>query len=203
MHMTTQTALDLVDGLLEPAEVHFWRYHIATCADCTQCMADWQNLAMNLKRSHLEKAPSKDVDRALNIFTSVQTSRAGSALRQVSASVIFDSFRQSAFAGARGQGFAARQLVLRAEEFDIHIKIGGQPHHRQVVGQMLPCSGDEFSGVARLHLLCNGERLASTFMGDMGEFHFSDIPEGDLSLKIDLPSLVVIANLRTRMSDEL
>jgi hypothetical protein len=29
----------------------------------------------------------------------------------------------------------------------------------------------------------------------MGEFHFTDVPEGDLSLQIDLPNLTVIGSL--------
>ncbi len=203
MHMTTETALDLADGRLQPAEAEFWRHHISTCTDCMQRMADWRNLGINLKRSHLEDAPSNDLERTFNIFTPVRTVTAGSKLRQVLAAIIFDSFQQPAFAGARGQALAARQLVLRAEEFDIHIKVWGDTHHRQLVGQLLSRSGDEFSGVARLHLLRNGERLESTSMDDMGEFQFTDIPEGDLSLKIDLPSLVVIGALRQSKSDEL
>jgi hypothetical protein len=37
----------------------------------------------------------------------------------------------------------------------------------------------------------------------MGEFHFTDIPEGDLSLQIDLPNVTVIGALRQGKSDEL
>ena len=93
--------------------------------------------------------------------------------------------------------------MLRAEEFDIHVKIWGEQDHRQLLGQMLSRSGDEFLGAAHFHLLRNGERLESTSMDDMGEFHFTDIPEGDLGLQIDLPNLTVIGALRQRKSDEL
>jgi hypothetical protein len=34
----------------------------------------------------------------------------------------------------------------------------------------------------------------------MGEFHFSDVPEGDLSLHIDLPNLTVIGALNVKES---
>jgi hypothetical protein len=195
MHMSTETALDLADGLLEPAQAEFWETHILTCTTCMQDMADWRNLGINLKRSHLENAPSKDLERAFDIFGPART--AGSKLRQVLAGIIFDSFQQPAFAGARGGATAARQLVLRAEEFDIHVKIWGEQHHRQLLGQLLSRSGDSFEGAAHFHLLRNGERLESTSMDDMGEFHFTDIPEGDLSLQIDLPNLTVIGALKT------
>jgi hypothetical protein len=48
---------------------------------------------------------------------------------------------------------------------------------------------------ARFHLLCNGERLESTGTDEMGEFRFTDLPEGVLSLQIDLPNLTVIGSL--------
>jgi hypothetical protein len=200
MHMSTETALNLADGRLEPAEAEFWQKHMLTCTSCTQDMTDWRNLAITLKRSHLENAPSKDLERAFNLLA--RSSSAGSKLRQVVAGIIFDSFQQPAFAGARGGATAARQLVLRAEEFDIHVKIWGDPHHRQLLGQMLSRSGDQLQGTAHFHLLRNGERLESTPMNDMGEFHFTDVPEGDLSLQIDLPNLTVIGALRQGKSDE-
>ena len=201
MHVSTEMALDLADGRLEPAQVEFWEKHFSTCTNCTQDLADWRTLERSLKRSHLENAPSMDLERAFSILPAASTAVLG--LRQVLASIIFDSFQQPAFAGARGGATAARQLVFRAEEFDIHIKIWGEQNHRQLLGQMLSRSGDEFLGEAHFHLLRNGERLDSTSMDGMGEFQFTDISEGDLSLQIDLPNLTVIGALRQRKSDEL
>jgi len=201
MHMSTETALDLADGLLEPAQAEFWKAHISNCTTCMQDMVDWRNLGRNLKRSHLENAPSKDLDKAFDIFA--HSSTATSKVRQVLAGIIFDSFQQPAFAGARGGATAARQLVLRAEEFDIHVKIFGERHHRQLLGQMLSRSGDAFQGPAHFHLLRDGERLDSTSMDEIGEFHFTDVPEGNLSLQIDLPHVTVIGALRQGKSGEL
>ena len=110
--------------------------------------------------------------------------------------IIFDSFQQPAFAGARGATTSARQLVLRTAEFDIHVKIWEAQHRQQLVGQMMPHPGYGFSGSASLCLLLNGERLKSVSMNDIGEFYFEDVPEGDLSLQIDLPHLTVIGELR-------
>jgi len=196
MHMSIDMALDLAEGRLEPGEAGFLNKHMSTCAPCTQDVANWRKLETDLKRSHLESASPKDLEMAFHVFAPAST--VTSTLRQVLASVIFDSFQQPAFAGARGAAAASRQVVLRAEEFDIHVKIWGEQEHQQLLGQMLSRSGDEFSGAAYFHLLRNGERLESTSMDDMGEFHFTDIPEGDLSLQIDLPNLTVIGALKTK-----
>jgi len=132
----------------------------------------------------------------MNIFPSGREEK-GFTMRSVLATLIFDSFVQPAMAGARGAA-AARQLVMRAEEFDIHVKIWGEQHHKQMLGQLLPRSGKDFVRAARFHLLRNGERLETTATDEMGEFHFTDVPEGDLSLQIDLPNLTVIGALNNR-----
>jgi hypothetical protein len=49
---------------------------------------------------------------------------------------------------------------------------------------------------ARLHLLRDGERLATTVADKLGEFQFKDVPEGLLSLQVDLPHLTVVGALR-------
>jgi hypothetical protein len=201
MHLSSEAALDFAEGRLPKDLVGFWNDHLMTCTACTEDVAEWRKLGTNLKRSHLISAPQEDLDQALHIFP--KASSAGSQLRHVLASIIFDSFQQPAFAGARGAAAQSQQLVLRAEEFDIHVKIWGEFAHRQLLGQVLPRSGEEFVGAAHFHLLRNGERLESTAVDDMGEFHFTDIPEGDLSLQIDLPNLTVIGALKTRRSEEL
>jgi hypothetical protein len=153
---------------------------------------------MDLKRSNLMSAPDQDLEKALNIFRPL-VEESGPPFRQLLATVIFDSFREPAFAGARGATAAtARQLVMRAEEFDIHIKIWGEQDRKKMLGQLLPRSGEDFVHAARFHLLRNGERLETTAVDDMGEFHFTDVPDGDLSLQIDLPNLTVVGALKVR-----
>src|SRR5262249_23324584 len=97
----------------------------------------------------------------------------------------------------RGGETTARQVVLRAEEFDIHVKIWGDQDRRQMLGQLLPRSGEDFMQAARFHLLRNGERLDTTLVDEIGEVHFTHVPEGNLSLQIDLPNLTVIGALNS------
>jgi hypothetical protein len=197
MHLSSETALNFLEGRLEKDQETFWKQHLDVCQECTQDVGLWRQLGIDLKRSHLMSASDQDLQEAIRIFPS-RLEKTGSRLRQLLATVIFDSFHEPAFAGARGASAAARQLVMRAEEFDIHIKIWGEQDHKQMLGQLLPRSGEDFVHAARFHLLRNGERLETTAVDDMGEFHFSDVPEGDLSLQIDLPNLTVIGALKVR-----
>ena len=54
--------------------------------------------------------------------------------RQVVATILFDSLTQP-FADARG-ATDARQVVMRAEELDIHLNISANPPQHQIIGQV-------------------------------------------------------------------
>jgi len=194
MHLSTEIALDFIGGRLDPEQSGFWQKHLELCNDCTLEVGHWRQLGTDLKRSHLESAPDQELQKAMHIYPQ-KPDGSGSRVRSVLASLVFDSFMQPALAGARGTTAAARQLVMRAEEFDIHVKIWGEDEHKQMLGQLLPRRGEDFVHTARFHLLRNGERIESTVVDEMGEFHFSDVPDGNLSLQIDLPNLTVIGAL--------
>jgi hypothetical protein len=114
----------------------------------------------------------------------------------VVAKIVFDSYRDPAIRGLRGSSpEPARRFILRDEEYDIHIKVWGDDDHRHIHGQLLPRSGTGFAHPAQCHLLRNGARFQSTSTNETGEFHFADVPAGDLNLQVDLPGLTIVGSL--------
>jgi anti-sigma factor RsiW len=197
MHLDTDILIDLVDGRLEKAAQEEWLQHTNNCPACATELQSCQKLSLALRRSHLHSATDALLERAHAMFerpAQAAGNPAKSSLRQILASLVFDSFTQPAFAGARGQA-AARQVVMRAEEFDIHVRIWATNENRQVLGQIQPRGTNTFIDTARLHLLQNGERVSSASVNELGEFHFDFVPAGLLSLQIDLPHLTVIGSL--------
>ena len=197
MHMSSEIALDFIEGRLRDDQKVFWNQHLVLCKECTAEISRWRELETALRRSHLKSAPEESVKRTVRIITP-RPAEDHPVRRSALASITFDSFLQPALAGVRGASGAARQLVMRAEEFDIHIKIWGEPEHRQMLGQVLCRSGAAFVQSASLHLVQRGERLETATANETGEFHFTDLPEGDLSLQIDLPHLTVIGALNLK-----
>lgn len=198
MHLSSETALDFVEGRLDKEREIFWRLHMEACSNCHDDVLRWQQIGIDLKRSHLMSASELGLKNAVDIFPR-PTEAPRSTLRSVLGAIVFDSFLQPSMAGARGSSSAvSRQLVMRAEEFDIHVKIWGEQDQRQMLGQVLPRNGKDFVRDARFHLLRNGERLESTATDETGEFHFTAVPEGDLSLQVDLPNLTVIGSLNVQ-----
>jgi hypothetical protein len=150
-----------------------------------------------LKRTNLENAPQSVLRRAERVFDRSESTPSSRTLREVLASLVFDTLAQPALAGARGGTTATtqRQLVLRAEGFDIHLKMWGVTPGRRIAGQILARGESAFVSGARLHLIREGERYDSTTVDKFGEFEFETVPEGFLSLQIDLPHLTVVGTL--------
>jgi hypothetical protein len=200
MHLNTETALDFIEGRLNQDQEAFWKKHMDGCIECRKDLLRWQQVAVDLRMSHLKSASEEELATAARILVPAEP-KEHLGLRSIVASIMFDSFRQPELAGVRGGvGGVGRQLVMRAEEFDIHIKVWGNSDRRQMLGQLLPRNGKIFTSGARFHLLRNGERLESTMTDQLGEFHFEYVPEGDLSLQIDLPNLTVIGALNIQES---
>jgi hypothetical protein len=193
MHLSSQDALDLLDGLTEAEQAAAINTHLTQCVDCRRFFEEWRQVHSRLGRTHLTNAPQQLLKKAETIFEPPRQA-ALATIRQVVASLVFDSFAQPAFAGARG-GADARQVVLRAENFDVHVKIFGDPTERQLIGQIFARNEASFPNAARLHLLQNGERVGMTMLDQFGGFQFEEIPAGALSLQIDLPHLTVVGAL--------
>ena len=139
----------------------------------------------------------------LMYFQISSTSLAGrriSTIRSSRAEIVFDSFVELGMAGLRGSDSPARQFIMRADEFDIHIKIWGDEGSKQMIGQVLPRNVDDFVG-GTLHLLKNGELVESTVIDEIGEFVFTYVPKGVLSIQIELPHITVIGALNFPEAD--
>src|SRR5438093_9179463 len=200
MHLSTETVFDLIEGRLDKDEETFWQEHLGVCSGCAQETDRWRRLRADLKRSHLKSASGEILNTVMEFFPHRHVENEPDR-PSVVAALVFDTFRDLARANARG-AVAARQLVMRAEDFDIHIKIWGESDRRQMLGQLLPRESSKAVGTARFHLLRNGERLETATNDEMGEFYFTDVPEGDLALQIDLPNLTVVGALNLNKSSK-
>ncbi len=204
MHLISETALDLIDGTMAQAERRFWTNHLESCSQCAVELNDWAELTQWVKGSHLIDAPEQVQTLAMGIIKPRKTLETRRPLQQILATVVFDSFAQPAWASVRGRTVEqtvsdeplCRELVLAAVEFDIHVRISTSEQRRQLLGQILPRDNKTFFVEnAKLHLRQRDERIGCATMNDLGEFWFTDIPDGSLSLQIDLPHRIIICAL--------
>ena len=189
MHLTSELALDLIEGRSAGDEMKELTEHIGTCSSCSRKVDEWRQMLALLRRSHLESAPAEFLENARAILDAKPELKR-QKIREITAVIVFDSFMQPALSGTRGAA-ESRQVGLRAREFDIHLKISTNPSQRQMIGQVFARNETQFLGSVCVHLLQNGKRFKSTWSDNFGEFQFDDVPPGEFWLQVELPHLTI------------
>src|ERR1041385_8449057 len=133
MNLSTEIAFDLMDGRMEKHREREWIAHFDSCAPCADRMEELRMFRTSLKRSHLHDAPDFVIESAIALFHAPFKPSDRPSIRQVIARLIFDSFIQPAYAGSRGDA-GRRQLVLQAEELDIHMLFWDVDGNRGLLG---------------------------------------------------------------------
>src|SRR5262245_50083810 len=130
MHLNSEMALDLADGTMSRSEKPYWDNHLESCSECTAKLKVWTDLIESVARAHLVAAPGDLVVSAKEIFrANKKIGEVRASLREIVASVIFDSFEQTARATVRAeaaayeQQLAMRQVVFQAEDYDIYVRV--------------------------------------------------------------------------------
>jgi len=116
-----------------------------------------------------------------------------STAREIVATILFDSLTEQ-FAGTRGST-DSRQVAMRAEEFDIHLKISTNPSEHQIIGQVFARNETQFLSSVRLHLFLNGKPFKTTSSDNFGQFQFDEVPQGVFRLELDLPYLTIVGGI--------
>jgi hypothetical protein len=205
MHLNSETALNMADRTISRNDIPYWDKHLESCTECAAKLQVWKALIDSVTRAHLVSAPEDMVASAKEIFRSRRIGEVRPTLRQIVASVIFDSLAQPVTVSIRAeaatydQQAVIRQVVFEAEEYDIYVRLSMFEDHRDLLGQILPRDSQVFISDAHLHLRHDDERIATAAVNEFGEFHFCDVPDGMVSLQIDLPNITIISALHVTM----
>lgn len=186
-HFATQEWVDFVNQVLTTSRANAMQRHLATgCKRCKETVSLWQKVS---KTAALEASyqPSQDTVRL------AEAAFAASGLAQTKGDsqglieVLFDSFLQPALAGARSVVVGTRQMLYRADPFQVDIQIELKPGTNRLVitGQLLDLSHPGVTGrniQVTLSNHCGNTVLAAT--DQFGEFSGEIENSGDLELSI-------------------
>lgn len=181
--------LDYVDGRLDRAVAATVSTHLASgCGVCDGDRAWYQDLKVVAASDDSTAPPTWVLNRALRLFNAPATTTIVGRVASVVASLVFDSLRRPALAGARSSGVEARQLLYRAEDYsiDLQVDVVGQGS-AELTGQILRQGELRFESVAglQLDLILNGGTIDSTITNDRGEFQVSAVDLGSYDLRVD------------------
>jgi hypothetical protein len=187
-HLSTENLIELVEGRTSPQNNSHVE-HLETCGSCAAEAGEWLSLLDLMTVSVLESAPPHALR---NCFAIYQVSKPVSRLRQLFATVLFDSTLAPAPVGIRGVS-QSQQLVFRAADLDVHVRISGNP--RVILGQIMRRQPVDFVVGAPVALSQGDQQIEATITDTLGEFRFEIVPVGKLQVHVQLPSYCVINDL--------
>jgi hypothetical protein len=184
-HFATQDWIDFVNLVNSPKQQEAMKKHLGTgCKRCIETVALWQKVHNAAALEATYQPPATNVRIAKAAFAA-----AGGATRLKEKStfieVLFDSFLQPMVAGARSSGLGTRQMLYRADPYQIDIQIEAKPQGNRlmITGQLLDVSSPGVVGRDLKITLSNHRgNVVHTVTNQFGEFRGEIENSGDLEL---------------------
>jgi hypothetical protein len=187
-HITTEDLIAYMDGRASDGEKLTLENHLVTCGGCEETKQEFQSLMTQLREDSANEPPAELVQWGISLFQPVIQPQAGRGLRKIIASLVFDTYDQPMLAGVRGMGAPARQLLFRAGDVDVDVKIESMEANDRItlVGQVLS-SATKFFDNTPVKLESHGIVRYRTKTNVVGEFSFDEVPKDTYHLSVDLP----------------
>jgi hypothetical protein len=206
-HFSTEEWVDFVNQLVTTGQKQAMQKHLATgCKRCSETVSLWQKVSKTAA-AEASYQPSADAVRlakaAFATAGMTQVKQKSSGLIEV----LFDSFLQPALAGARSVVIGTRQMLYRADPYQIDIQIEPKPGSNRLVitGQLLDLSNPGVIG-RDIQVTLSNHRGHSVIAAtnQFGEFSGEVENSGDLELSIpghgDQPIVISLRNALGKLS---
>lgn len=185
-HLTTDTLLNHIENTEDSADRATRTEHLSSCTSCQEKAEELQELVGFLSQDAANEPPVDLVQWGMQLFQPVLRPKEN-PLRRIVGKLVFDSFQQPATAGVRHVGAAPRQLLFKAGDVDVDLRIEASPDERiSVAGQVLSTATPFFDNTP-VRLEAHGIVRYKTRTNPVGEFTFDEVPPDTYHLSMDLP----------------
>jgi hypothetical protein len=187
-HISVEQLTTYIDGCVSPPAKWEVESHLASCTECSDLRAEIQGLVTRLQQDSAYEPPAELVQWSVDLFQPVAQPQTGGMIRKIIAALVFDTYDQPMLAGVRRVGAPPRQLLFRAGDIDVDVKIESMEANDRVtlVGQVLS-AGSKFFDNAAVQLASHGVVRYKTKTNVVGEFSFDEVPKDTYHLSVDLP----------------
>ena len=188
-HITIEELTNYVEDNVSDVEKSTLETHVAACGDCAELKQEFQTLLHQLKEDAAFEPPADLVQWSVDLFQPVVRPKgAVSGIRKFIASLVFDTYDQPMLAGVRRVGAPPRQLLFRAGDVDVDVKIESMEANDRItlVGQVLS-NTEKFFDNTPVKLESHGIVRYRTRTNVVGEFSFDEVPKDTYHLSVDLP----------------
>lgn len=190
-HIEFEKLVNNFEGSLPLAEMQEIAGHLSECAECSGQAAKLESFFGYANADQKEAVPQPTTAGLLNVFKPSKASPAEkpSLVKRLFASLIFDDWQT-----ALNERFVAgdsRQLLYRAEDFELDLRLTFASGKCRLSGQVFPnCEQSAFAEIS------SEEIRERAFLNDYCEFSFPPLTEGIYKFRLVSGGAVVeIENL--------
>jgi hypothetical protein len=184
-HFTTEEWIDFVNQVVSPSNAESMERHLKQgCKQCSRTLSMWRRVRQSAAAEKGYQPPATAIRIAKAAFSGSalqgQGKEAGSRI-----SVLFDSFLQSVVEGARSAATDSRQMLYRADPFQIDLQIEAKTgsNDLMVTGQLLDLSNPGIAGKdVRVTLSNLRGHVVHAVSNQHGEFTCEIKNSGDLQV---------------------
>lgn len=186
-HFTTEEWIDFANEAVGGSRRNEMEKHLTGgCARCKKTASLWQKVRQTAKSAAECQPPENAVRIAKAGFSSVwPEGKPAKALGLVE--VLFDSFLQPLVAGARSADSGMRQMLYRAEPYQVDLQIEAKAGASKLVvtGQLLDLRNPDAPGRDVPIIISNLRgHVVQTMTNEFGEFREEIRSSSDLELKL-------------------
>lgn len=182
-HAENETLIDYFEGLMSADEAQKIVAHLAECGECAMQAQKIENFFAYLKSSDYEEVPQATTANLLNIFVPPKRLEKASFIKKLLAVPVFDDWQI-----ALNERFIfadRRQMLYRAEDFEIDLRLEFSGEKCQVSGQVFP---DCENALIEIFSTNSHEKVS---LNNDCEFVFPAIENGIYNLRISLPQTII------------
>lgn len=183
-HFTAEEWIDFVNQVTAPKQQQAMKKHLGTgCKQCMETVALWQRVQKTAAAEACYQPSRADVRIAKATFAAGRAPQLQEKVGFVQ--VLFDSLLQPMLVGARSSGLGTRQMLYRADPYQIDIQIEAKPEGNRlmVTGQLLDVSSPGTVGRdVEITLSNHRGNVIHTVTNEFGEFRGEVENTGDLEL---------------------
>jgi hypothetical protein len=189
-HVNTENLMEYMDGQASSESKTMIDSHLTQCSDCLQLKQELEQFVLQLQADASFEPPAELVQWGVSLFQPMlqPAETTVGKVRKFVASLVFDTFDEPMLAGVRRVGAPPRQLLFRAGDVDVDVKIESMEANDRIslVGQVLS-NTEKFFDNTPVKLESHGTVRYKTMTNFVGEFAFDEVPKDTYHLSVDLP----------------
>ena len=190
-HFSVEKWIDFVSQAVSTNEKQRMEKHLSLgCESCQTTVSLWQRVRASAAAEGNYQPPESAVRIAKAAFAGAGFAAAKKGAES-KVKLLFDSFLQPMLAGVRSAGTGARQMLYRADPYQIDVQLELKPGGNRVVvtGQLLNLSDPKIIATGtRIRVSNMHGDVAHTVANEFGEFNSEVKNSGDLQLTFATPS---------------